>query len=134
MPIQVQGTTVIDDSNNLINTTLRAYTETLTSVGIVSTTTYSINLSLSNVFDITLGNNVAFTFTNPPPAGVSRNVTIILRQGAVGNRTATFSNARYTDGIVPILSTGINNIDVLTFFTIDGGSNWFGTFAMANVS
>jgi hypothetical protein len=122
------------DSQTLTNKQFQAYTETCTTVGVVSTSTYNINLSLSNVFDITLGNNVAFTFTNPPASGISRNVTVILRQDSAGNRLATFTNAKYTDGVAPVLSTGINQVDVLTFFTVNGGSFWFGTFAMANVS
>lgn len=117
-----------------ISPKLTAYTENVTVVGDVSTTTYNINLALSNIFDITLQNNVTFTFTNPPAAGTLKSATIILRQGTGGSKTATFTNAKYTDGVVPILSTVAGQIDVMTFFTINGGSFWFGTFAMANVS
>lgn len=117
----------------LVTGRLRSYTEAVTTAT-VSTSTYNLDLSLSNIFDITLENNVTFTFTNPPSAGISQSATIILRQGAVGNRTATFTNAYYSDGLAPTLSTGANDVDVLTFFTVNGGSFWFGTFAMANVS
>lgn len=112
---------------------LKAYSEAVTTAT-VSTSTYNLDLSLTNIFDITLGNNVTFTFTNPPSSGISKSVTVILRQDGAGNRTATFTNAYYSDGLPPTLSTGANDIDVLTFFTVNGGSFWFGTFAMANVS
>lgn len=139
------GTIATQDSSNVTisggsvtatidNSTLEAYRETITTVGTVSASTYNIDTSLSNIFDITLGNNVTFTFTNPPSSGYSRPVVIVLRQDGTGNRTATFTNAKYTEGQTPTLSTGASQIDVLTFFTVDAGSNWFGTFAMANVS
>jgi hypothetical protein len=113
---------------------LKAYTEEVNTIGTVSGTTRNLDLSTANIFDVTLGNNVTFTFTNPPASGISRLATVILRQDATGSRTAVFTNAKYTDGNAPQLSTGANQIDVLTFFTVNGGTFWFGTFAMANVS
>jgi len=125
------GTTL---SATQTTTRLKAYKEAVTTVGTVSTSTYNIDLSLTNIFDITIGANVTFTFTNPPVSGISQSVTVILRQDATGSRTATFTNAKYSDGVVPTLSTGANQVDVMTFFTVNGGTFWFGTFAMANVS
>lgn len=112
---------------------LNGYTEAVTTAT-VSTSTYNIDLSLSNIFDLTLNSSTTFTFTNPPATGVLQTVTVILRQGTGGNKTATFTGAKYTDGQVVPLSTTAGQIDVLTFFTVNGGSFWFGTFAMANVS
>jgi hypothetical protein len=124
------GTTLTADT---LTAKFKGYTEAVTTAT-VSAATHNIDTSLSNIFDLTLENNVTFTFTNPPVSGVSRPVTIILRQDSVGSRTATFTNALYTDGQLPVLSTGANDIDVLTFLTVNGGTSWFGTFAMANVS
>jgi hypothetical protein len=118
----------------ITNSAFAAYREKVTTVGTVSTSTYDIDTNLSNIFDITLGTNVTFTFTNPPSSGFSKPAVIILRQDGTGNRTATFTNAKYTEGQLPTLSTGAADIDVLTFFTVDAGTSWFGTFAMANVS
>lgn len=133
MAIKVSGTTIIDDSRVVNDAKLQAYKEKIVSVGTVTTNT-NLDLSLGNLFDVTLGGSVTFTFTNPPGSGFSQPATIILRQDGTGNRTATFTGALYTDGQLPQLSTGANDIDVLTFFTLDQGSSWFGTFAMANVS
>jgi len=146
-PVTVGGNLVVSGTSNLIGTTsitgvlssgtytgrLKAYTEEVTTAT-VSTSTYNIDTSVSNIFDITLGNNVTFTFTNPPSSGIARSVTVILRQDGTGSRTATFTNAYYSSGAAPTLSTGANDIDVLSFFTVNGGTFWFGTFAMADVS
>ena len=112
---------------------LKAYGEIVSNVGGVSGTA-NIDLSTSNIFDITLTNSTTFTFINHPPAGVTRPVTIVLRQPAVGGKTASFTGALYTDGTAPVLSTNNNAIDVLSFWSINGGTTFFGTFAMANVS
>lgn len=109
------------------------YTEAVTTAT-VSTSTYDIDLSLSSVFDLTLTASTTFTFINPPASGVSKPVTVILTQDATGGRTAAFNNVKYTDGTLPQLTTTANAIDVLTFFTINGGSWYFGTFAMAAVA
>ena len=138
--LNVGGSTTVNGSLTFANTStlaspkLQAYQETVTTIGTVVGAT-NINCALSNIFDVTLGAaSVTFTFTNPPASGNAQPITVILRQDSVGGRLATFTNAKYTDGNVPVLSTGANQIDVLTFFTVNGGSFWFGTFAMANVS
>lgn len=130
--VYLNGAQTLSDKT-LTSAILTAYSETVTTAT-VSTTTYNIDLSLGNIFYLTLASNVTFTFTNPAPAGRSRPVTVILQQDATGGRTATFTGARYTEGQLPQLSTGANQIDMLSFFSTNGGSWYFGTFAMANVS
>lgn len=117
------------------NTTIsesKSFTEKVT-VAAVSTLTYDIDLSLSNIFNLTLASNTVFTFTNPPSANIFKPVTIILNQDATGGRIASFNSAKYTEGISPQLTTTANATDVLTFFTFNGGSSYFGTFAMADI-
>jgi hypothetical protein len=127
------GALVFGTSPTLSGPTFTAYRETVT-IATVSASTHNIDLSISNVFKFTLGNNVTFSFTNPPSAGTLASVTVILIQDGSGNRTATFTGAQYSDGLPPTLSTGAGDKDVLTFFTVDGGSPYYGTFAMADVS
>lgn len=131
--IQISGSTIIDSDRTINDANFQSYKEKIVTLGTVTAAT-NINLALGNIFDITLGGNITFTFTNPPPATFSQPATIILRQDATGSRTATFTGALFTDGLLPTLSTGATEIDVLTFFTIDQGTSYFGTFAMANVS
>lgn len=128
----IVGTT---DTQTLTNKTLQSYAEKVEVVGTISTSTYNIDLSLANIFDITLGTNVTITFTNPVASGFTKPITLIVRQPSSSpGKTLTVTNAYYTDGVAPILSTGANNIDVLTYWSTNGGSFYFGTFAMANVS
>ena len=112
----------------------KAYTESMNVVGVITTSTYSIDLSQGNIFDLTANANITFTFTNPPPAGTLMTSTIILRQDVVGGRLCTFANAKYTDGYAPVLTTIPSKADVLTFFTVNSGITYFGSFAMANVA
>jgi hypothetical protein len=138
--INSAGTSVINystttnvNSGTYVTPRFQAYSEIVTTLA-STTAAQNLNLALSNIFDVTLTTNTTFTFTNPVASGAAMPVTVILRQGTGGNFTATFTNAKYSDGIVPVLSTGAGQVDVLSFFTVNGGSFWFGTFAMANVS
>jgi len=112
----------------------RAYTEAVNVVTSITSSTYNIDLSQGNIFDLTVNNNITFTFTNPPPAGAMMTSTVIIRQDGVGSRLCTFTNSRYTDNDVPALTTLPNKADVLTFFTVSGGTIYFGSLAMANVA
>jgi hypothetical protein len=121
------------NSGTYITPRFQSYSEVVTTLA-STTAVQNLNLALSNIFDVTLTTNTTFTFSNTATSGSAMPVTVILRQGTGGNFTATFTGARYSDGILPVLSTGANQIDVLSFYTVNGGSFWFGTFAMANVS
>jgi hypothetical protein len=129
------GAVVLGTAPTITLAVFQAYTEKVETIGTIATSTYNIDLSLANIFDLTLGTNVTVTFTNPPAAGTTRPVTLIVRQPAASpGKLLTVTGAQYTDGTAPILSTGANQKDVLSYWSIDGGTTYFGTFAMANVS
>lgn len=117
----------------ITNPKLQAYTETVTTGGNVSGSV-NVDLSTANLFTYTLTGTATFTFINPPATGISQPFTLIIKQDATGSRTASFTNAKWTDGLAPTLTTTPNKNDVFTFFTIDGGASYFATYAMANVS
>ena len=128
MTFSIAGTEIIGANRNLT-----AYRETVKAVGTVTGPT-TLNLNEANIFDVTLGGNVTFTFSNPPASGTAVSATVILRQDATGSRTATFTNAQYTDAVAPVLTTTANKVDVLSFFTVNGGTRYFGSFVMANLT
>ena len=129
------GAVVLGTAPSLSLAVFQAYGEKVETIGTIATSTYNIDLSLANIFDLTLGTDVTVTFTNPPASGTTRPVTLIVRQPASSpGKTLTVTGAQYTDGTAPILSTGANQKDVLSYWSIDGGTTYFGTFAMANVS
>jgi hypothetical protein len=122
----------LDASNNAAIT---GYTQNVFTIGTISTSVYYLDIATYNVYDLTLGNNVLMAFASEPAAGFTRPITLIVRQPATSpGKTLTLINGKYTDGVAPVLSTGANQVDVLTYWSIDGGVTYFGTFAMANVS
>lgn len=119
----------------LVNTTLQRYTEAVT-VNTAIGSTYTIDLSTANIFDLTLTANVTFSMSNPPSSGTAQGATLLLRQDATGGRKVTFpSSFKWTDGdnANTYISTGANKIDVISIFTVDGGTVYLASQGMANV-
>lgn len=129
------GANVNLSNNSIVNSRLSRYTEQVTANTNVGST-YTIDLSTANIFDLTLTANVTFSVSNPPSSGIAQGATLILRQDATGSRTVTFpASFKTTDGIAAnsAVSTGANKIDVFTIVTVDGGTVYLASQAMANV-
>jgi hypothetical protein len=91
-----------------------------------SGSTETINLANGNVHDVTLTDDCTFTFT-PPAAGRGRAFSIWLRQGSGAPHLATWpGSVVWPGGSAPTLSTAENDVDVLHFATLDGGTVWYG--------
>lgn len=114
-------------------TSTKGYREGVVSVGGVSGAT-SLDLSQGNIFNVTLNAaGIGFTFTNPPASGTACYITVLLTQGTGGSKTyGSFTNSRWTDSVTPVLTTTAGKTDILMFFTVDGGSNYYGSFTGAN--
>ena len=137
MAIKVGGTTVVDDSRNLTNVvnatlsntlTIQKVVETAVSLGTV-TTAATINLFAGTLFTATLGGNCTFTITNPTGAA---SFTLILTNDGTPGRTVVFSGGtfKYPGGAAGLSrTTTAAGIDIWTFFSPDGGTNWYGNIA-----
>ena len=111
----------------LVGKTLEGYNETVAQPTI-SAGTLTLDLTTANVFTVTHNANITtLTISNTPASGKAGSFTLILTQDATGGRTITFpATVKWSGGTAPTLSTTANKDNVLSFFTVDGGTKWFG--------
>ena len=97
-------------------------------VAVTSGTTVTVNLNLGSVFTLTLGHNVGtFNITNPAGSGDASSFILKLTQDGTAGRTITWpSSVKWAAATAPTLSAAATNIDVLVFFTTDGGTTYYG--------
>ena len=80
-----------------------------------------------NIQEVTLEGNR--TLANSSNKKNSAIYTVIVKQDGVGNRTLSYGNEYlWENGTPPTLSTGTNDVDILTF--ISDGTNLFGMIAL----
>lgn len=114
------------DDNALSRPELKDYAETVVT-NATSGSAATINLESGNVHDVTLTDNCTFTFSNPPASGKAGSFTLVLKQDATGSRGVTWpASVKWSEATAPTLSLTASAIDILTFFTTDGGTNWYG--------
>jgi hypothetical protein len=124
--------TIAMGGNELQNVKLARYTEKVTSLGTTSGT-ITLDCANANIFDVTLNANSTVAFSNVPSSGTAVGVTLVVKQDAVGGRTLGYpGSVKWTDGQAAVLATGAAKTDIITFFTIDGGTNWLSSQALAN--
>ncbi|MGD9670786.1 MAG: hypothetical protein AB7U75_17360 [Hyphomicrobiaceae bacterium] len=116
------------DDKTLQKPVLKDYGESVVSDN--SGMSYTIDLTLGNVFAITLTGDCEFTFSNPSASGTACNLTLLLTQDSTGSRTVTWPAAvKWTSGAEPTLFTNPDSVNILAFMTINGGTTWFGAEA-----
>jgi hypothetical protein len=113
------------------------YADTVTALGNTGT---AINLDLTsgNVFSATLNGSATITIRFPVATGAS-SFTLILTNDATGGRTVAFAGSgatfKYPGGAASLSrTTTANAIDVWFFFTPDGGTTYYGSIPMKNLT
>ena len=95
---------------------------------LTSSSTITVDCSLSTVFTCTLATNTEFNITN---LATGQSVTIIITQDGTGSRTADWGTSGSTAVKFPgnshTLSTGAADVDVVTIF--NDGTNYLGNMA-----
>jgi hypothetical protein len=94
--------------------------------------TITIDLSQANMFEVVLDGNRTIDFTNATPG---QHFTLLLVQDdTTGSRLITWDAANdWAGGTAPTLSTGVDDVDVLTF-AVDSSGNIHGSLGIADSS
>ncbi len=99
-------------------------------------TAKTIDISTGQVFTATLNNNTTLTLSNPNGnSNRASSFTLILTNDGTPSRTVALAGGsfKYPGGSVS-RSTGANDIDIWFFFTPDGGTTYYVTIPMKDLS
>jgi hypothetical protein len=96
----------------------------------------TINLAAGTVFTATLTDNCTFTFANPNgTASTGSSFTLILTNDATPSRSIVWpGSVAFSDGAVPARTETASAKDIWFFFTPDGGSVYYGSIPIKNLS
>lgn len=99
-------------------------TELQETVVALSGTTPDVDLETGTVFTLTTSGNTTFTFSNPAVTGTASGFTLTVEAG--GTHTLTYPASVVWSGGTQPDDPASGEVDVLAFFTVDGGTTWFG--------
>lgn len=104
------------------------FVEDLTDHGTISASPFTPDCRAGTTQRLTLGANLTINApTNPPASGKVIALTLLLKQDATGNRTATWAAAiKWGAAAAPVLTTTAGRTDVVALVSHDGGANWLG--------
>lgn len=125
--------TVNVNSNTLYKPTLQYYNEPTSSPSI-SGNTLSLDLSLAQVFNVSLNAGIsAFIVTNvPQTASRAIGFSLFLTADGTARGISWGSAVKWPSDIPPTLTITNNKTDILSFTTLNGGTSWFGSVAGQN--
>ena len=89
-----------------------------------SSGTVTLDLAQGNFFEFTLTENVTgWTFSNLASSGTASSWIIKITQHASSAKTVAYPAAvKWSGGYDHVMSTGTGSIDIVSMFTIDGGT------------
>ena len=86
--------------------------------------TVTLDLAQGNFFELTLTANVTgWTFSNLATSGTASSWIIKITQHASSAKTVAYPSAvKWSGGFDHVMSTATGSIDIVSMFTIDGGT------------
>ena len=89
----------------------------------------TINLRDGNVFEHDLTENVTYTFSNPAASGRASAFILKVIQDSSARTITWPGSVDWPAATAPTLTATNNGVDVFVFFTIDGGTTYYGFVA-----
>lgn len=88
----------------------------------------NLDFALGPVQAVTLTSNVTapLGIDNVPATGKAGSITVIINHGTGPFTWAHPANTDWGAATPPTMSSGASDVDILTYITRDGGTNWFG--------
>lgn len=86
----------------------------------------TLNVANGNVQKLTLTAGCTITLTSPA-SGTMRSLTLLVFQDGTGSHAITWpGSVKWGNAGAPVLTTTASKMDMISLFTVDGGTNWYG--------
>ena len=105
---------------------MRNYAELVNALGNVSGTA-NIDYSLGNVVTATSAGDTTWNVLNPASSGKASSFILVLTNGGAYVQS-WFVGTKWPYDTAPTLT--VSGVDVLSFFSTDGGATWRGVLSM----
>ena len=99
-----------------------------------SSNAVSLDLRTAGNFSHDLTENTTISFANPAASGKVSGATLRIIQGSTARTITWNSSIKWAADTAPTLSTGDNDVDIFTFYTVDEGATYYGFTAGQDLS
>jgi len=91
-----------------------------------SSNAVSLDLRTAGNFSHDLTENTTISFTNPAASGKVSAATLRIIQGSTARTITWNSSIKWAADTAPTLSTANDAVDIFVFYTVDGGTTYYG--------
>jgi hypothetical protein len=102
--------------------------------GVSSSGTLTLDVSLANIFEVALIEDVTTLTLSNPHATDLTCIMVKFTQAASPWALTYPASVKWAGGTAHIMSTGDGKIDVVAFLTVDGGTTWYGFLTGSDMS
>jgi hypothetical protein len=114
------------DAKTLTSAELTNYRETK-ATGTISTNTLAVSLNNGNHFAVALNADITtFTISNVPTSGKAAAVVFVFTADGTSRSVTWPSGTVWAGGVAPTMTATNTKRDIVSLYTFDGGTTWFG--------